>query len=401
MTTLLPSACRRTVAFGILVAAFVLAGAGCKPSPPPSTGQATPSADSSTARQPTADDFRAFFQSLLPATIKVSEIKADAPVRMPNTAPANNAWLLTVKLTLTPAEDLLSLPSTQDTQPIDNLVSELNALTGWRNTYVNTPYAKACGGLEIKVPASPMPQLLIVTQAMGRPLAPIYGKVSAEWQVDHWQFVNVNMTLPKCGEPRASFTDGPTMVKGSPEAEQAVGAVRDAVAQARKNIEAIRSRYAEQVAKGTKPGTVYQGRISFRQDALPCELHFVDPPTGGDTHFASIEVRLPSVTPPCLFSYNAKVTTDLPIPVPGPQPTPTNINPTFDFDDSHRVPNYNVSPKLVRSSGKLDARTLPATIRDAGRFDLGGGSLLLLDGHLEGKLSEYFEGILLSVQETK
>ena len=264
---------------GLLATVVFTALSGCKPAPPATTAQQTPLPDGNASRQPTANDFQAFFQGMLPATVKVSEVKMDAPTRMPNTSPASNIWLLSLKITVTPLEDLFSLPPPQDTQPIDNLVAELNALVAWRNAYANSPYAKACGAFEVKVPPAALPQLLVVAHPKDHPLLPIYAKVTAEWQVDHWQFEptegNTNTVLLNAGKLRSEFT-GPTMLKGSPEAEKALREMRDAINQARKEIGAIRGRYAEQVVNGTKPGTVYTGKVSYGSNVAPCELRFLD-----------------------------------------------------------------------------------------------------------------------------
>ena len=267
---------------------------------------------------------------------------------MPNTSPADNVWMVKVKITITPTEDLLSLPPTEDAQTVNNVVTELNALIDWRDRYANSPYAKACGGLEIKVPVPTVPQLLVVTQPKDHPLPSTYGKVSAEWQVDHWMFRNMDLTLPTTGQPRSAFA-GSTMVKGSAEAEATLKAEHDAITKARQEIDAIRSRYAEQVAKGSKPGTTYQGRVSFRQNVQPCELRFLDPPAGGDAHFAAIEVRLPNENPPCVFTYKAKLNTELPLPVPSSPPAPTPANPygSPDFSNANQVPRFNVRISLV------------------------------------------------------
>ena len=61
-----------------------------------------------------------------------------------------------------------------------------------------------------------------------------------------------------------------------------------------------RGRYAEQIAKGTKAGTVYTGTVSYRQNVAPCELRFLDPPPGGDAHFATFQITLSSQNPPLL-----------------------------------------------------------------------------------------------------
>ncbi len=391
----------RQTAVRFLAGVFFLAVAGCKPALTTATGQANPPIESSAPRQPTAADFQAFFQGLMPAIVKVSEVKMDPPTRMPNAAPASNVWLLSTKITLTPGEDLFALPSAQDTQPIDNFVAELNALVAWRNSYANSPYVKACGAFEVKVPAAPLPQLLVVTQPKDHPLPPLYLKATAEWQVDHWQFDsaegNSSTVLRNAGKPRSEFT-GPTMIKGGPEAEKAVGSVRDAVSQARKEIEAIRRRYTEQVVRGTKPGTLYTGAVSYGANVAPCELRFLDPPPGGDAHFANFQVTLPSQNPPCWYVYKARVSTELPIPVPGPQSSPPNPYAATGLNDASPTPDHNVFQSLVRSSNaKVGRDTLANWL---GNNDHGGQALLLLDGRIEGLINDFGNpGIKLSVQQ--
>ncbi len=380
-----------------LVTALLFAGVGCKPSSPPGTGQATPPTGGGAPRQPTAGDLQAFLRAGLPADLKLSDAQMDPPARMPNTSPADNAWVFNVKLTFTPDVDLLSLPPAEDAQAINQLTGELNSLVAWRNTYVNSPYAKACGGLEVKVPTVPMPQLLVVTQSKGRALPPIYGKMAAEWQVDHWQFMKVDLPVPESGQPRSSFR-GATMVKGSPEAEKALDEVRDAISQARKDIEAIRDRYTEQVVRGVKPGTTYNGTVSFRANVAPCELRFLDPPPGGDARFASFQITLSSQNPACWYVYKARVSTELPIPVPGPQPTPTNPYAVTGFGEANAVPGHNVFQQLVRSSNfKVGRDTLASWL---GENDHGGQALLLLGGRVEGLINDFAgSGIKLSVQQ--
>lgn len=380
--------------------ALLFAAAGCKPSSS-NTGQASPPVDRSALRQPTAKDFQAFFQSLLPASVHVSEIKIDAPTRMSDSPPNSNAWLLSTKITLTPAEDLLSLPSTEDAQAVNDSMAELNALVAWRNVYINSPYARTCGACEFQVPTSPLPQLLVVTQHKDQPLPPIYTKVSAEWQVDHWHFEPANdnseAKMPDVGKLRSDFT-GATMIKGTPEAEKVLREVRDAITQARKAIDATRGRYAAQVSSGTKPGAVYTGKVSYGSNIAPCELRFLDPPPGADAHFASFQLTLSGQNPPCWYVYKARVVDELPIPVPGAQPSSANTNPAIDFDPSNRVPQYNISQNLVRSSNfKVGRDTLASWL---GSNDHGGQGLLALNGHIEGLISDFGNpGIRLSVQQ--
>ena len=397
----------RRISCPVLASALLVVPVGCKPAASPDAGHSHSSGDnaakaeSNAPRQPTQEDFTAFFQGTMSSWVRLAEVKMDPSVLMPNTSPSDHVWLCKVKITLVPTEDLFVLPSPEDVQAIDGLVNELNSLVAWRNLYVKSPYVRACGDLEIKVPASSAPQLLVVRHAKGKPLPPVYGKMAAEWQVDHWQFSVVDMNLSVDGKPRSDYP-GNTMAKGSAEAEGFLKSERDAIAQARKEIEAIKGRYAEQVANSTKSGTAYQGRVTFRQNVQPCEVRFVDSPPGADGHFASLEVKLPNENPPCVFTYNARIKTELPIPVPGSQPTQENTNPIFDLNASGQPLAFNVRVSLVRSVGKMDERTLPGQILSGNRHDTGSQTLLLLSGHLEGVISYYnAPGIIVSVQQVK
>ena len=190
------------------------------------------------------------------------------------------------------------------------------------------------------------------------------------------------------------------MVKGSPEAEKAfLREMRDAITQARKEIGAIRGRYAEQVVNGTKPGTVYTGKVSYGSNVAPCELRFLDPSPGADTRFANFQITLSSQNPSCWYVYKARVTTELPIPVPGTQPSSADQNSAFDFDPSSKqVPNRNVFQNLVRNSNYKVGRETVANYLSSNEH--GGQALLLLDGRIEGTINDFgaLPGVQLSVQ---
>ncbi len=323
----------------------------------------------------------------------------DPPVPMPNTSPADNVWLLKVKVTLTPDEDLLVLPSTEDARAVDALVNELNGLIQWRNAYANSPYAKACGDLEITAPATTVPQLLTVRYPKNAPLPPVYGKMAAEWQVDHWQFFKVDLSAPVDGKLRTDFA-GPTMIQGSPEANAFLQAERDAIAQAKQQIEAVRGRYADQMARSTRPGTTFRGQISFHQTMLPCELRFLDPPPGGDPRFTAFQITLTS-NPSYQFTYHAKLATELPIALPTPTPAPTNSYAIPILDGPSPVPKNNLTFSLVRSSGQEDNRAVPGEMLIGARSMGPDHGLLLLGGHLDGMISYYQSPLILSAQQAQ
>ena len=295
-------------------AALLLMVAGCKPASAPSADPTTSSSDNGGeghgSRQPSASEFNAFFQTLLPAVVKVAELKTDPPVRMPDTSPGSNIWLISVKITLEPTEDLLALPPSEDVHVVDELVSELNTLIGWGNAYGRSPYARTYGAFDIKTPTAPVPQLLVVRQSKSKPLAPLYGKIAAEWQVDHWQFSNVDLELPQTGQILSSFT-GPTMVKGSPEAATFMAAEQRAVAEAKQRQAAIESKYAKDLLAATKPGTTYRGQVSHARGVLPCEVRFLDTP-GADPQMAMFEIRVPQ-EPTYQYFYTAKLAPKVPL----------------------------------------------------------------------------------------
>ena len=176
--------------------------------------------------------------------------------------------------------------------------------------------------------------------------------------------------------------------------------MRDAIIQARKEIEAIRSRYTEQVVRGVKPGhPLHRARSATAPASSPCELKFLDPPPGGDARFANFQVTLTGQNPPCWYIYKARVSTELPIPVPGSQPSPTNPYAVTGFNDgSNAVPDHNIFQNFVRSSNfKVGRETLANWLSNN---DHGGQALLLLDGHIEGLINDFGNpGIKISVQQ--
>lgn len=385
-----PSTVSPRAIVALLVAVLLCAGAGCKPAPPVADG----------AHPPTTENLRTFFEAGAPSGLKVNEVKADPPVHQPD-----GSWLVNVKLVLTPTEDLLTLPAAGDAQSTDRLVGELNRLARWHDDYARSPYAKACGLFEVHVPAASVPQLLVVLQPKDKPLAPLYGKVAAEWQVDHWQFQPQGFTAPpSLGEPRATF-QGTTMVQGSPEAEKTLREVRDDIAQARKDIELVRHRYAEQVTRGIKPDTTYTGAVNLDGSTVTCELRFLLPPagsSGGDAPLASFQVTLTGMRPACWYVYHARVNTELPLAVPGPQPPTADDELSarlyaYGHPDQAAAPTCNVSPGLVLNSQfDVGRNALANALSSHG----GSPGLLLLDGRIEGVLSNTgSNGVRLSVQQ--
>lgn len=369
----------RYTAAGVLIVAL-FSGAGCsKPSSPASSGGSRP---------PGAEDAKAFVQSLLPSAIRLSDFKADAPVRQSNSAPDGNVWTVSVKVTLTPAEDLLAAASLEQTKAFYASASDLDALKAWRNIYVRSIYSLAYGAFDTPAVASPA-RLLIVQQAKSKPLPPIYGKLAAEWQVDHWKWSDVDLELPVVGQPRALFTDGPTLVLGSPEADAVTTAQRKGMDEFRQKQADVESHYAKDLAAATKPGTTYQGEIKHPNGTIPCEVRFVEVPGVADPQTVAFEVRLPQA-PAYLFSYTAKLSPKVPLDIPAYFAAERTTVPATSEADAAR-PVGNLTVHYVRGTGKLATfGNWPGMLASgASRLSSSDRPFVLLGGHFRGLVGDF------------
>lgn len=334
---------------------------------------------------------------MLPPVVKLAELKTDAPVPMPNTPPGSNTWLINAKIVLAPMEDLLDLPPKEDTTPIKNMVDELNGLIHWRNAYAHSIYARTYGEFDIQVPVDSVPQLLVVQQAKGKSLAPLYGKVAAEWQVDHWQFSNVDIGLPAVGRLRSSFA-GATMVKGSPEAESILAVEHKVIDAAKQRQAEIESRYSKDLLAATKPGTIYRGQISHTRGVLPCEVRFMDTP-GADPQVAMFEVTIPK-EPTYQLIYTAKLALKVPLNVSDSDAASETIRiPSASTETELPVANLTVS--IAHGTGKKsNVGSLP-TVLHYGTEYMRNKPFLLLDNHLKGVVAQFNGDFSLSVERAQ
>ena len=313
------------------------------------------------------------------------EVKNDPPVPLPNTSPGSNAWLLTVRLTFAPAEDQF-VPVAQDAQALQALLDELRSLADWSQAYASSPYTDLGPGFTVNVPAVTAPQLLVLTHPKDRPLAPVYGKVAAEWQVDHWQFSVLDLQIPAdVSKPRRAFT-APTLVQGSGDARQFWGAAQAALKAAKESRAAIEHRYQEALARATRPGTVYRGELwlrfnGSRKNPVAAELRFVDVTLGGaDVHQAQFTLKLPQV-PGYDFSFRVKLAAQLPLELPAQ---------AGQFTGPAVASRGDATIDATQATGKDDrgtstAGTLLYELHDStARSDL---PLLMHNGRLEGTLA--------------
>ncbi len=383
----------------IIAAVASCALAACKPAAPATTTQSqTPSEPSFQTpggghrQQPTTAELTNFIRGNLPPVIKLVELKNDPPVPPPNTAPGSNVWLYNVRLTFAPVEDELSAPSAPATAAFQATVDELNDLVAWSQAYAQSPYASRYPGFTVPPPALASPQLLALLHPKDRPLAPAYGKMMAEWQVDHWQFSMMNMDLPEeDGRFRSTFT-GPILLQGSLDAERFVTATKAAIAQAKPKKDAIEAAYKEDLRKATQPGTLYKGQITMLNKSMATEWRFIASPSG-DPNLARFELRLPASG--YVFTGSAKLTASIPnLPLP-----PDRTDDAFmHVVESPPKGELKVTLEQVNPH-KFIVGDEPANTFFYGKGTVNNVALTLRDGQLSGNLwGIYAPGFLLSAQ---
>ena len=265
------------------ILAFTLCAlAGCKPAPiPKATPEQTPGESSSqprgdARRQPSAVELNNFLRGILPPVVKLVDFKSDVPVPMPNTAPGSNAWLVNVRLTIAATEDELAEAPPPHVQAFQAAENELAALAVWSLAYAESPYASLYPGFTVHLPQPAAPKLLTVVHPKDQPRAPVYGKLAAEWQVDHWQFSILEMPTPEAhGKFRAAFT-GPVLVDGEPAAAQFLATTQAAIAEAKPKKAAIEAAYEADLVKATRPGTLYRGQVSVGSSVVAAEIRFLE-----------------------------------------------------------------------------------------------------------------------------
>ena len=265
--------------------------AGCKPATSPLSTQSQPS---SANRQPDTSELAGFLRGQLPPFLKLVELKNDPPAPLHNAASGDNAWLYNVRLTFALTEDELGPPSPQDAQAFRLVVDKLNSLAAWGEAYSSSPYNKLYPGFAVHLPAPASPQLLAVIRHKDQPSAPLYGRMSAEWLVDHWQFTVQGLAMPEDeGHLRSEYT-GPILVQGDPATARLVAAAKAEIAQTEPRKEAIERSYQEDLRRATQPGTLYKGQITRRDKTMDAEIQFVALVPGAGADVAKFELRLPA-----------------------------------------------------------------------------------------------------------
>ena len=383
----------------IICAVASCALAACKPAAPPTAQSQTlrePSVQSpdDAHHPPGTAELTSYVQSTLPPVIKVVGLKNDPPVPMPNTAPGSNVWLYNVRLALAPTEDELGAPPPPQAQAFQAMLDELDGLVAWSQAYAKSPYVSLYHGFTVDPPTPAAPQLLTVLRHKDQPVAPIYGKLAAEWQVDHWLYSIVNMALPNedNGQFRSSFT-GPILIQGEPATERFMAAAKAAIAQARPKKEAIEAAYEENLRKATQPGTLYKGQITMRKQSMAVEWQFIAS-SGGDPNTARFELRLPASG--YVFTGAAKLAHGVPnMPVPAVR----TDDAVFQMVVPEPVGDLKVTLEQVNPH-KFNLADEPANTFMYGRNTVKNVELTLRDGQLSGNLWPITPGFVLSARQS-
>ncbi len=338
----------------------------------------------------------------MPSLLHLVDVKMEPPARMPDTSPTANTWVFNVKLTIAPTEDLFGPASPEDTQAFQAVADELAGLARWHAAYLHSAYIRLAPGFEMSAPATPAPQLLVLLHRAKEPLAPIYGKMAAEWQVDHWRFSRVDLDLPEPGEPLATFP-APHLIKGSPAATSFLSTAREAIAQGKAKQAAINASYAASLVQATRPGTIYQGQITHRGSTVAAEVRFLPAPAGVDSQSVGLEVRLPA-TPGEAFLYSARLSRQVPLVLAAVtltgEPAPTPV-------DAESMPLADLQLRFVSAIGKEGVynETIPVALLNLQRRYAQPDAvwLRLFEHHLEGRLNGFVTdptGFVLKAQQT-
>ncbi len=336
----------------ILAAAFGVL-TGCKPAAAPKaareqTPDAPPVQTSGNARRPPGTaELSAFLRAKMPPVVKLVDVRNDPPVPMPGYAPGSNVWLLNVRVTIAAAEDELAEAPPRDVQAFQAAENELSALAAWSVAYAESPYASLYPGFTVNLPQPASPRLLTVVHPKDQPLAPLYGKFAAEWQMDHWEFSIMDMPTPADdGKLRSAFT-GPVLVEGEPATERYIAVTKSAIAEAKPKKAAIEAAYEDDLIKAMRPGTLYRGQVSRGGSVVPAEVHFLETGTA-DQQIARFEVRLPN-SPGYVFTFTAKLARQVPI---HPIPVARDDDAAPQSNDDEPVPKTDLTVGFEHADGK-------------------------------------------------
>ena len=419
---------------GLTLAAALLASAwGCKPSATPAAAQDQPRTEivqplPGIQHPPGNDDLARFLRGRLPLLLKLAEVKSDPPAPLPGTASGGNAWIYNVRLTFAPAEDVLGPPAPHHAAVFREAMDDLDELTAWSAAYARSPYAGRYPSLRVDSPVPAHPKFLAVLHAKDQPYPPLYWKMRAEWQVDHWNYTVTDAPLPANdgGTLRSGFS-GPFLIQGSQEAEQFLAKAKASIDAAKTQRAAIEAAYCADLLQATAPGVLYRGQLRHQGKFTAAEVRFAAPPAGTESQqTVQLEVRLPDAADES-FTYLVRRAERLPLSLFAPTTDAARVTKRLPaalsrpVADTSKAANNDAIPtlqkaafaltgdlklSLVKASGKQTYNgTVPDMLLQITRTNAQPASVTLQvrDGHLEGRLSGAStdaSGFVLSAQQS-
>ena len=219
-------------------------------------------------------------------------------------------WTINVKVTLTSKEDLLSLPAPAEVVEINDLIHQNNDLLAWNSDFERTHQQD--GLPSVRMETLKAPQLLVVKQQKQAGVA-VYGKMSAEYQVDRWK-LSTQLEFPFQGKPISSFGGSASdfLIKGSSTADEwlknlhkvvvsnatkkreMIAGVERAANEKAEKLEAIKKSQRESLIAGASPGLQYVGIFTAQRTTEKVTVDFEKCEMNGSL----LEFKLTSVANP-------------------------------------------------------------------------------------------------------
>lgn len=363
------------------------------PSQPPPREVVAPSPPDDAHHPPTTDDLARFVRGKFPPSfVKLTELKHDPPVPLPGAAPGSNAWAYNVRLTFAPPEDVLGPAAPAAAEAFRADLNALRSLAEWSEAYARSPSAARYPGFPVEPPPSHPPQLLVLVHAKDQPYPPLYGKLSAEWQVDHWDYAVIDLQAPPPDEPgdlRSQYR-GPILIQGTQEADRYQALIRDGLTAARAKKAALDAAYQADLRTATQPGTTYQGTLTHAKNVIHTEARFLAAAAGDEPNAVRMEFRLPEAGYTYLCA--VRLATSPPVEL-APANDTAEVRAELFGNHGKPAPKADLALRYLHITDPKSARpNTPAS--DFRQAAIGFAAdkqfwLSIQDGHLAGKMTPY------------
>ncbi|XHR31147.1 MAG: hypothetical protein ACFUZC_11445 [Chthoniobacteraceae bacterium] len=235
--------------------------------------------------QPSAEQIQAAVSRQVPAFLEVKEVK---PELLPADTPGQ--WIINVKVSVVPKENLVLLPSDEaDFSECNAIAGRLNVITNWHNAYLRSNPSPDVPMVQLGEMSTP--DILVLGSKKGE-ATDVYGKFLAQKQVDRWNITPVLFELPALGQPLSGFKGGNYAVKGTPGGDALMAKFRKVAEtnEARKaeflaKVDAAKKERAEKeqalkkaakdaLVSACQPGVRYAGTFTFYKLTTKVVINF-------------------------------------------------------------------------------------------------------------------------------